>query len=98
MLFNRVQLVDFENFADIANAINSTVQLRDSKIPHEMDSLLQRHSSSQTNVLLISEPKLGVTIMDKYTNIKCLYGTNVLELMRCIRIQMSCLLGPTVKE
>jgi len=83
-----VKLKMFEKFKDTTDALASAAALIEGKMSKGLKKLMKKIVASDANEqLAVADAKLGSVIKSK-TDLDCVYSSNVMELMRCIRSQM----------
>ncbi|XP_055380758.1 nucleolar protein 58 [Condylostylus longicornis] len=87
-----IKLKSFEKFNDTTEALAAATAAVEGKISKPLKKTLKKLVSDDVQQqLLVADAKLGNAIKEKF-DIKCIYNTNVQELMRCIRTQSESLL------
>jgi len=83
-----VKLKMFEKFKDTTDALASAAALIEGKMSKGLKKLMKKVVASDANEqLAVADSKLGSVIKSK-TDLDCVYSSNVMELMRCIRSQL----------
>jgi len=83
-----VKLKMFEKFKDTTDALASAAALIEGKMSKGLKKLMKKIVASDSQeTLAVADAKLGNVIKSK-TDLDCVYSSNVMELMRCIRSQM----------
>merc|ERR1719251_318911 len=78
----------FEKFKDTTDALASAAALIEGKMSKGLKKLMKKVVASDANEqLAVADSKLGSVIKSK-TDLDCVYSSNVMELMRCIRSQL----------
>ena len=81
-----VKLQMFEKFKDTTDALASAAALIEGKMSKGLKKVLKKVDVQEK--LAVADAKLGSCIKKKF-EIDCVYDSNVMELMRCIRSQLS---------
>jgi len=83
-----VKLKMFEKFKDTTDALASAAALIEGKMSKGLKKLMKKIVASDANEqLAVADAKLGSAIKSKM-DLDCVYSSNVMELMRCIRSQL----------
>jgi len=87
-----VKLQMFEKFKDTTDALASAAALIEGKMSKGLKKVLKKVAASDAHEkLAVADAKLGSAIKKKF-ELDCVYDSNVQELMRCIRSQLSSLI------
>ena len=81
-----VKLQMFEKFKDTTDALASAAALIEGKMSKGLKKVLKKVDAHEK--LAVADAKLGSCIKKKF-ELDCVYDSNVMELMRCIRSQLS---------
>lgn len=83
-----VKLKMFEKFKDTTDALASAAALIEGKMSKGLKKLMKKIVASDAHEqLAVADAKLGSAIKSKM-DLDCVYSSNVMELMRCIRSQL----------
>jgi len=84
-----VKLQMFEKFKDTTDALASAAALIEGKMSKGLKKVLKKVAASDAHEkLAVADAKLGSVIKKKF-ELDCVYDSNIAELMRCIRSQLS---------
>jgi len=87
-----VKLQMFEKFKDTTDALASAAALIEGKMSKGLKKVLKKVAASDAHEkLAVADAKLGSAIKKKF-ELDCVFDSNVQELMRCIRSQLSSLI------
>ncbi|CAD5121288.1 DgyrCDS9817 [Dimorphilus gyrociliatus] len=94
-----LKLTHFHKFEDTTEALRAATSSLDGKVDKSLKKVIKKVIAKEAQEsLAVADAKLGNCIKEKF-DIKCISGTAVQELMRCIRTQMDSLIeGITKKE
>jgi len=93
-----IKLKSFEKFNDTTEALAAATAAVEGKISKPLKKTLKKLVNDDVQQqLLVADAKLGNAIKEKF-DLKCIYNTNVQELMRCIRTQSESLLSGLPKK
>lgn len=88
-----VKLQMFDKFEDTTDALASATACVEGKMSKGLKKLLKKViAKDASEKLLVADAKLGNSIQEKL-DIKCVYDSKVMELMRCIRSQIGGLIS-----
>jgi len=87
-----VKLQMFEKFKDTTDALASAAALIEGKMSKGLKKVLKKVAASDAHEkLAVADAKLGSAIKKKF-ELDCVNDSNIMELMRCIRSQLSSLI------
>lgn len=90
---NVVKLKSFSKFEDTTEALAATTAAVEGKMSKSLKKMLKKIVAEDAHEkLAVADAKLGSCIQDKL-DLNCVYDSKVLELMRCIRSQISGLIS-----
>jgi len=88
-----VKLQSFSKFEDTTEALSAATAAVEGKMSKSLKKVLKKLIAEDAHEnLAVADAKLGNAIQDKL-ELNCVYDSKVLELMRCIRSQMSGLIS-----
>lgn len=89
-----MKLTHFEKFEDTADALSSATAVIEGTVNDTLENFIKKSiiSKDLNEKLAVSDKRLGSALKEKFPNLECVSDPYVMELFRCLRLQLNELL------